>query len=47
MRRGVDGLAGKKEALVDDIYFDIVTDSSTRIAGVYDWKVRRDCIIPL
>lgn len=29
-----DGLAGKKEALVDDIYFDIVTDPSTRLAGL-------------
>lgn len=29
-----DGLSGKKEALVDDIYFNIVTDSSTRVAGV-------------
>lgn len=29
-----DGLFGKKEALVDDIYFDIVTDSSTRVAGI-------------
>src|SRR5699024_445581 len=28
-----DGLLGKKEALVDDIYFEIVTDSSTRVAG--------------
>ena len=34
----VDGLAGKKEALVDDIYFDIVTDSSTRIAGLQTGK---------
>ena len=29
-----DGLAGKKEALVDDIYFDIVGDASTRLAGL-------------
>src|SRR5699024_3126542 len=29
-----DGLVGKKEALIDDIYFHIVTDSSTRIAGL-------------
>src|SRR5699024_9045380 len=29
-----DGLSGKKEALVDDIYFEIVTDSSTRVAGI-------------
>ncbi|WP_368653726.1 ABC transporter substrate-binding protein [Ornithinibacillus sp. 4-3] len=29
-----DGLAGEKVALVDDIYFDIVTDPSTRIAGL-------------
>lgn len=29
-----DGLFGKKEALVDDIYFEIVTDPSTRVAGL-------------
>lgn len=29
-----DGLAGKKEALVDEIYLTIVPDSSTRVAGV-------------
>lgn len=29
-----DGLAGKKEALVDDIYFHIVPDPSTRLAGM-------------
>lgn len=29
-----DGLAGKREALVDDIYFHIVLDPSTRFAGV-------------
>lgn len=28
-----DGLVGKKEALVDDIYFHIVPDASTRISG--------------
>ncbi|RCW76861.1 ABC transporter substrate-binding protein [Saliterribacillus persicus] len=28
------GLSGKKEALVDDIYFEIVTDPSTRVAGL-------------
>lgn len=28
------GLAGKKEALIDDIYFEIVTDASTRMAGM-------------
>ena len=33
-----DGLAGKREALVDDIYFDIVTDSSTRLAGLQTGK---------
>lgn len=30
----VSGLSGKKEALVDDIYFDIVTDAATRLAGL-------------
>lgn len=29
-----DGLAGKKEALVDDIYFYIVSDAATRLAGL-------------
>lgn len=29
-----DGLAGKKEALVDDLYFKFVADSSTRLAGI-------------
>lgn len=28
------GLAGKKEALIEDIYFYIVTDPSTRLAGL-------------
>lgn len=29
-----DGLGGKKEALVDDLYFHYVTDESTRVAGI-------------
>ncbi|MGG1663699.1 ABC transporter substrate-binding protein [Brevibacillus sp. NRS-1366] len=29
-----DGLTGKKEALLNDIYFDIVKDPSTRVAGL-------------
>lgn len=29
-----DGLAGKREALVDDIYFYISPDASTRLAGI-------------
>ncbi|WP_313428649.1 ABC transporter substrate-binding protein [Siminovitchia terrae] len=29
-----DGLSGKKEALVDDLYFKFVADSSTRLAGI-------------
>lgn len=29
-----DGLGGKKEALVDEIYFHYVTDESTRVAGI-------------
>ncbi|TWI58195.1 ABC transporter substrate-binding protein [Halalkalibacter nanhaiisediminis] len=29
-----DGLAGKREALVDNVYFDVVTDDSTRVAGL-------------
>src|SRR5699024_799889 len=29
-----DGASGKKEALVDDLYFDIVTDASTQVAGI-------------
>lgn len=29
-----DGLGGKKEALVDDLYFDIVPDASTQVSGL-------------
>ena len=29
-----DGLAGKREALVDNLYIDFVADSSTRVAGM-------------
>lgn len=29
-----DGLGGKKEALVEDLYFQFVVDSSTRLAGL-------------
>jgi peptide/nickel transport system substrate-binding protein len=29
-----DGLAGKREALVDNLYIDFVTDGSTRVAGI-------------
>lgn len=29
-----DGLSGKKEALVKDVYFRIVSDPSTRVAGI-------------
>src|SRR5690625_3142458 len=29
-----DGLSGKKEALVDEVYFEFVTDPSTRVAGI-------------
>ncbi|WP_368652155.1 ABC transporter substrate-binding protein [Ornithinibacillus sp. 4-3] len=29
-----DGMSGKKEALVDDIYFNFVPDSSTQVAGI-------------
>ncbi len=32
------GLAGKKEALVDNIYFDVVGDASTRLAGLQTGK---------
>lgn len=28
------GLSGKKEALIEEVYFHIVTDASTRVAGV-------------
>src|SRR5699024_4812762 len=28
------GLSGKKEALVDELYFEFVTDPSTRVAGI-------------
>ncbi|WP_368653853.1 ABC transporter substrate-binding protein [Ornithinibacillus sp. 4-3] len=29
-----DGLSGKKEALVNDLYFMMITDPSTRVAGI-------------
>lgn len=29
-----DGLSGKKEALIDEIYFEVVPDSSTQVAGI-------------
>src|SRR5699024_7931270 len=29
-----DGWSGKKEALVEDIYFHFVSDTATRVAGV-------------
>src|SRR5690606_2380567 len=29
-----DGLFGKREAIIDEIYFMFVTDSSTRVAGI-------------
>lgn len=29
-----DGLAGKKEALVDEVYLEIVTDDTTRVSGL-------------
>ena len=29
-----DGLSGKKEALVDDIYFEMVPDKSTQLSGI-------------
>src|SRR5699024_3862661 len=32
--RETSGYAGKKEALVDDIYYHIVTDASTRLTGI-------------
>ena len=32
--QAADGLSGEKEALVDDIYFHIITDGSTRLTGL-------------
>jgi len=29
-----DGISGKKEVFIDDVYFYIVTDASTRLAGI-------------
>lgn len=29
-----DGISGKKEALIDDLYFEYITDESTRLAGI-------------
>lgn len=38
-----DGLSGKKEVLIDDVYFEITPDPSTRLAGAetgqYDYAV--------
>jgi peptide/nickel transport system substrate-binding protein len=38
-----DGLSGKKDVFVDDVYFDIAPDSSTRLAGIetgqYDYSI--------
>ncbi|MFM1653131.1 ABC transporter substrate-binding protein [Brevibacillus sp. B_LB10_24] len=33
-----DGLAGKKEALIDDLYFEVVKDASTRLTGLQTGK---------
>ncbi|WP_368653178.1 ABC transporter substrate-binding protein [Ornithinibacillus sp. 4-3] len=41
-----DGLSGKKEAYVDDIYFHIVTDASTRVAGVQSGEYHMANFIP-
>ncbi len=41
-----DGLSGKKEALVNDIYFHVVTDSSTRVAGVQTGQYDIGLLLP-
>lgn len=41
-----DGLAGKKEALVDDIYFHFVTDNSTRVAGMISGEYDLSVMMP-
>ncbi|HLS06530.1 MAG TPA: ABC transporter substrate-binding protein [Bacillota bacterium] len=32
--REPDGISGKKEVFIDDVYFYVVTDTSTRLAGI-------------
>src|SRR5699024_6008183 len=32
--REPDGISGRREAFIDDVYFYIVTDASTRLAGI-------------
>ncbi len=38
LEMAADGLSGKKEALVDDVYLEIVNDPSTRLAGLQTGK---------
>ena len=42
-----DGLAGKREALVDDIYIEFVTDSSTRVAGMLSGEYDATMELPI
>ncbi|WP_066074474.1 ABC transporter substrate-binding protein [Neobacillus soli] len=42
-----DGLAGKKEALVDDLYLVFVPDSSTRVAGILSGEYDAVMEIPI
>src|SRR5699024_5971536 len=42
-----DGMAGEKKALVDDLYINFVTDSSTRIAGIQSGEYDIASAIPL
>lgn len=41
-----DGPAGKRQALVDELYFMIVTDASTRVAGVQSGEYDISTAIP-
>ena len=42
-----DGMSGKKEALVTDLYFDFVADSSTRLAGLQTGEYDVSISVPL
>ncbi len=42
-----DGLAGKREALVDNLYFDFITDSSTRVSGITTGQYDIGIMMPL
>lgn len=42
-----DGLAGKREALIEDIYIDFISDSSTRVAGILSGEYDATLEVPI